>query len=88
MAGSNSVRLSNAKDVSALKAVSQNLMHENLTITDGVYGILSDSDVRKRIAELGNRINLQGQEELKVLISNLLSLLDVDSNLVEKISKV
>jgi len=26
-----------AKDGSALKAVSQNLMHENLSITDGVY---------------------------------------------------
>ena len=45
--------LKNAKDVSALKAVSQNLMHENLTITDGVYGILSENDVRKQIAELG-----------------------------------
>jgi integrase len=41
------------KDVSALKAVSQNLMHENLSITDGVYGILSDRDVMKKIAELG-----------------------------------
>jgi hypothetical protein len=39
--------LKNAKDISALKAVSQNLMHENLTITDGIYGILSKTDVRK-----------------------------------------
>ena len=30
--------LKNAKDVPALKAVSQNLMHSNLSITDGVYG--------------------------------------------------
>ena len=31
-----------AKDVSALKAVSQNLMHENLNVMDGIYGILSE----------------------------------------------
>ncbi len=30
------------KDVSALKAVSQNLMHENLSTTDGVYWVLSE----------------------------------------------
>jgi hypothetical protein len=39
--------LKNAKDVSALKAVSQNLMHSNLSIPDGVYGILSETDVNK-----------------------------------------
>lgn len=38
--------LKKAKEVSALKAVSQNLMHANLSVTDGVYGILSDKDVR------------------------------------------
>jgi hypothetical protein len=46
-----------AKDVSALKAVSQNLMHENLTITEGVYGILSDNEVRKQIIALSNKIS-------------------------------
>jgi hypothetical protein len=35
-----------AKDIAALKAVSQNLMHSNISIADGVYGILSDNDVR------------------------------------------
>ena len=45
--------LKNAKDVSARKAVCQNLMNENLTITDGVYGILSETDIRKQIARLG-----------------------------------
>jgi hypothetical protein len=28
-----------------LKAISQNLMHSSLTITDGVYGVLSGQDV-------------------------------------------
>jgi integrase len=42
-----------AKDVAVLKTVSQNLMHENLTVTHVVYGVLSDTDVGKRIRELG-----------------------------------
>lgn len=46
-----------AKDIATLKAVSQNLMHSNISITDGVYGILSDTDVREEIGRLGKRIN-------------------------------
>jgi site-specific recombinase XerD len=34
------------KGVFALKAVSQNLMHENLSITDGIYGIMAETDVK------------------------------------------
>ena len=49
--------LKRAQDVSALKAVSQNLMHSNLSVTDGVYGILSESDVRGQIMALGKRTN-------------------------------
>lgn len=67
--------MKNAKDVSALKAVSQNLIHESLTITDGVYGILSDSDVRKQIVGLGERektSELSGIEELISINKQLL----------------
>ncbi len=39
-----------AKDVAALKAVSQNLMHASLSITDGVYGMLSTTDIKEQIA--------------------------------------
>lgn len=45
--------LKQAKDIPALKAISQNLMHSNLSITDGVYGVLSDMDVKKQIQQLG-----------------------------------
>jgi hypothetical protein len=38
-----------------LKAVSQNLMHANLQVTDGVYGILSASDTRERIRALSRK---------------------------------
>ena len=72
--------LKNAKDVSALKAVSQNLMHENLTITDGVYGILSENDVRKQIGALGNNIkNNDEVQELRLLVTRLLAKLEITS---------
>ncbi len=45
-----------SKDVADLKAVSQNLMHSSLTVTDGIYGILSSADVGKRIAGLGGKL--------------------------------
>ena len=62
-----------AKDIGALKAVSQNLMHSNISITDGVYGILSDTDIQKQIASLGNTI-VSGEikEELETLIKELI----------------
>ena len=43
------------KTTPALKAVSQNLMHANISITDGVYGVLSSMDVKGEIAGLGKR---------------------------------
>jgi len=60
--------LKNAKDISALKAVSQNLMHENLSTTDGVYGILSEMDVKEQISELGRKIAQGSNQELSALI--------------------
>ena len=41
-----------AKDIGELKAISQNLMHANISITDGIYGMLSDIDVKNRITGL------------------------------------
>jgi integrase len=60
--------LKNAKDISAWKAVSQNLMHENLSITDGVYGILSEADVRNQIVGLGQNLDLTKADSLEELI--------------------
>ncbi len=70
--------LKKAKDVPALKAVSQNLMHSNLSVTDAVYGILEANDVKSQIAALGRSISIGETSEtnntlplLEVLISNL-----------------
>ena len=62
-----------AKDIAALKAVSQNLMHSNSSITDGVYGILSDTDIQKQILSLGRKTTSGGNKEEKLkLIQQLL----------------
>jgi integrase len=71
--------LKNAKDVAALKAVSQNLMHSNLSITDGVYGILSDNDVKGKIMRLNKEIDFGMNQDLgsiKPLLERLLNLLN------------
>jgi hypothetical protein len=38
-----------SQNIADLKAVIQNLMHSNLSITDGIYGILSSNGVGKKI---------------------------------------
>jgi integrase len=44
-----------AQDMSDLKAISMNLMHASLAVTDRTYAVLSDRDVHERIARLGRR---------------------------------
>ncbi|RPJ71545.1 MAG: site-specific integrase [Alphaproteobacteria bacterium] len=44
-----------ANTVAELKAISQNLMHSNLSITDGIYGILSREDRKNYITNLGKK---------------------------------
>ena len=69
--------LQNSKDVADLKAVSQNLMQSNLSITDGLYGMFSVDDVGKRIANLGRQTQISNisstelAEELLQLVNRL-----------------
>lgn len=44
--------MKNVKDMAGLKAVSQNVMHASVTITDGIYGGLSGNDVQRVISGL------------------------------------
>jgi hypothetical protein len=44
------------KRIQTLKAVGQNLMHSNLSITDGVYGVLSSADIELRIKAIGKKL--------------------------------
>ena len=42
-----------AQDMGDLKAISMNLMHASLAVTDKTYAVLSDRDFHERIARLG-----------------------------------
>lgn len=65
-----------SKDVADLKAVSQNLMHSSLTVTDGIYGILSSADVGKRIAGLGGKL-AAGDSSLGDIASQIIALAEL-----------
>ena len=59
-----------------LKAISQNLMHSNLNITDGIYGMLSDDDIQQRIDNIGKVTNGesdQSKEEIKKLLMKMIA---------------
>lgn len=43
-----------AKDIKELKAISQNLMHSNIGITDGIYGRLGEEDISDILANFGD----------------------------------
>jgi len=58
-----------AKDIAELKAVSQKLMHTNISTTDGIYGILSETDIKAKIANLGENNMLADNPSLKKLIN-------------------
>lgn len=65
------------KDLKGLKAVSQNLMHSSVSITDGLYGNLVEDDVHELIHSLGGdgandgKVSLQDTEKLEKLITLL-----------------
>ncbi len=44
--------LQHARDMADYKAVSMNLMHTNLNVTDGIYAPLASDEVRRRIGQL------------------------------------
>jgi integrase len=68
--------LKRAKDLPALKAVSQNMMHANLSTTDGIYGILSEIDVSEQIAALEQKIDKGEHIENAQIIPLLKQLLE------------
>lgn len=66
--------LKNAKDISDLKAISQNVMHSSIQITDSIYGSFSSSDVKRVVSSIGNNqsINSQQPSDLENLLKALL----------------
>ncbi len=65
--------LKRAKDMKEMKAISQNLMHSTMGITDGIYGNLVNDDVHDVISSLaGNETNGQINQETLTKIADLL----------------
>jgi len=67
--------LKRARTVAELKAVSQNLMHADLTVTNGVYGVLTDNDLQQTIASLGRAALPDQNGDQQALIATLEKLL-------------
>lgn len=69
-----------AKDIGDLKAISMNLMHSNLQITDGVYGVFSNRDLKTRISQLADPEKATNQE-IALLLESALRKLSETSNI-------
>ena len=75
--GNANYSIKKGKGLEDFKAISQNLMHSNLSITDGIYGILSSQDVGDAIKNLGNKASngsLSNAETIEKIESLLASL--------------
>ena len=73
--------IKHAKDMSDMKAISQNLMHSNISITDGIYGGLSDSDIKNQITNLLNQTTISNDNTLIELFQKTKDLLRMFENL-------
>lgn len=66
--------LKQARNMAELKAISQNIMHASVVITDQVYGKLVSNNVRDVIASLGVQQPIKGaldKSEILLLIKRL-----------------
>jgi site-specific recombinase XerC len=63
--------LARARNEAEYKAVSQNLMHSNIAITDGFYGKLLDDDVQKLLMNLSAQPAHHSDDELSGFIDRL-----------------
>jgi len=63
--------LLHAQTMADYKAVSMNLMHESIEITDSTYAPMLSSDVQERIAGLSGKAMSTPGDELEVFLNNL-----------------
>lgn len=59
-----------ARTIAELKAVSQNLMHSSIQITDGIYGNLSGDDTRRILGGLADSNENKQPADLDALLEN------------------
>lgn len=65
--------LLHARDMADYKAVSTNLMHRNLNVTDEIYAPLAQDEVRQRIAQLSQRsaVDMSVDGKIAAFLRNL-----------------
>ena len=65
--------LQHARTMADYKAISMNLMHEDIRVTDGIYAPLAGNDVQQRIAGLtgGTVVASSGSADLNALLESL-----------------
>ncbi len=80
--------LKQSQDIQEFKAVSMNLMHANISITDGIYAKLSQEAIKEQISNLGVS-NQPATSELTELLSQLANHPDLANllNLLQQIKK-
>jgi len=66
--------INHANNYSQLKAISQNLMHSSIAITDGIYGAISYDDMKRQLDSLTNDGDI-GDKNLELLLSKALEML-------------
>jgi hypothetical protein len=60
------------KNLEELKSVSQNLMHSNVGITDGIYGKLVEDDVHNTILGLARKPEKTADEDLQAVFEEMI----------------
>jgi hypothetical protein len=55
--------LKRSKNIADFKAVSMNVMHSSMEITDQFYSVLQDEEVKKRISSFSNEV-ASGEDEI------------------------
>jgi integrase len=63
----------NANSIADFKAISENLMHASMGITDAVYSRMSDDEIGDRIGSLGNDKHSKSEEDTYTLISEFIA---------------
>ena len=62
-----------SKTIANCKAISLNLMHASMEITDHFYSVLRDEELKNRISALSKSNNPSDQQNLVKLLENLLA---------------
>ena len=60
--------LKQARTIADLKAISQNMMHESVVVTDAIYGKFTSGDIKQTLANLGTRSEIGEMEKLLELL--------------------